>query len=37
VQAHGGGIRAIARAGGGSIFQFTLPIGEPPQVEGEFP
>jgi two-component system sensor histidine kinase KdpD len=33
VEAHGGRIWAANRAGGGAVFQFTLPLdGEPPQV-----
>ena len=34
VEAHGGGIAARNRAGGGAIFTFTLPVeGAPPQVD----
>jgi len=36
VEAHGGGIRAANRAGGGAAFTFTLPLeGTPPTVEPE--
>jgi two-component system sensor histidine kinase KdpD len=32
VQAHGGRIWAQNRPGGGAVFQFTLPIGQPPVI-----
>jgi two-component system sensor histidine kinase KdpD len=36
VEAHGGRITAEARAGGGAVFQFTLPLGaEPPEAPPE--
>jgi two-component system sensor histidine kinase KdpD len=35
VEAHGGVIAASDRPGGGACFRFTLPLGEPPQVEPE--
>jgi two-component system sensor histidine kinase KdpD len=35
VEAHGGSIAAAERPGGGACFRFTLPLGEPPQVEPE--
>jgi two-component system, OmpR family, sensor histidine kinase KdpD len=35
VDAHGGSIIAANRPGGGAIFRFELPAGEPPSVEAE--
>ncbi len=35
VAAHGGTIRAANRPGGGAVFRFELPAGEPPRVEPE--
>ncbi|HMW19058.1 MAG TPA: DUF4118 domain-containing protein [Accumulibacter sp.] len=35
VQAHAGTICAADRDGEGSVFRFTLPIGQPPAIEGE--
>ncbi len=35
VAAHGGTIRAANRSGGGAVFRFELPAGEPPRVEPE--
>jgi len=35
VEAHGGRIRASARAGGGALIEFTLPLAELPQIVRE--
>jgi two-component system sensor histidine kinase KdpD len=35
VEAHGGRIRALARAGGGALIEFTLPLAELPQIVRE--
>ncbi|HTP45694.1 MAG TPA: sensor histidine kinase KdpD [Casimicrobiaceae bacterium] len=35
IAAHGGSITAANRAGGGAVFRFELPAGEPPTVEAE--
>ncbi len=35
VEAHGGTIHAENHSGGGAVFRFTLPIGEPPGIEEE--
>lgn len=35
IEAHGGRIYAKNRAGGGAIFTFTLPLGNPPDLESD--